>query len=268
MRSSRSGCRASCRVILAAMVAVSAGTVLADPIVHYKLDGDLVNSGTGGSSYDADFVDTDDDDTREYKYVTGACCATGQGLSLAGNPQSTSTGGTYVNTNYVPGESGTIALWYKPTTFYNYQSILDNNTTSSEDWEFWIYADGIARFRTRGGNVSYDLDNLGGANQWYHLALTWDRQDADSTKADIQLYVDGELRQSNTSTWVDPNNVFLAGGHIGNNYGLGVWDDVRMYDYVLSGAEISALVIPEPSALMLLAFAVLSFVFRRRRSVS
>ncbi|MDY0166489.1 MAG: LamG domain-containing protein [Thermoguttaceae bacterium] len=232
------------------------------PVVHWKFNGDLTNSGSGGSQYDGVFVGT-----GQHAYVDGACCATGQGLSLAANPQSQSTGGTHVDSNYVPGDSGTIAMWYKPTDFYNYQSIFDNGTSSSEEWEFWIYSTGVARFRTRGEAVSFDLDNLEGANHWYHMAVTWDRQDADPTKADIQLYIDGVLRDSNVSTWVDPSNVYLAGGHPSNNYGRGVWDDVRIFDRVLSAHEISSLMIPEPSTPVMLAFAVPLLTLLRRRNI-
>lgn len=263
MRLSRTGCCVSCVVAFVALVSVSTSAALADPVVHWTLDGDLINSGTGGSQYDGVFVSTT---TPAYEYVAGACCATDQGLSLAANPQSASTGGTHVNSNYVPGNNGTIALWYKPTTFYNYQSIFDNGTASPEEWEFWIYADGIARFRTANpGVVSYNLTGLGGANKWYHMAVTWARQDADPTKADIQLYVDGVLRQSAESTWADPSNFYLGGGHLLNDYGRGVWDDVRIYDRVLIDDEVAALVIPEPAALTMLACLGLGLALVRRR---
>ena len=222
--------------------------VATSPVVHWKAEGNLVNSGAGGSQYDGSIEGTSSE------YVDGKFCNS-QGLHLDG---------AYVKSGYTPKDSGTVALWYNPGSYYNYNTIFDNSA-NADDWEFWIYGDGNARFRVDNtASVGFDLDNLGTAQDWYHLAVTWERDEQTPSEVTVQLYVDGELRNTATGDWVDPGEFYLGGGL--NSKGTGIWDDVRIYERVLSVDEISTLLIPEPSALMLLAFAVLSFVFRRRRS--
>ncbi len=221
------------------------------PVVHWKLEGNLANAGIGGSQYDGSI------EGSSSEYVDGKFCNS-QGLHL---------NGAYVKSGYTPKDSGTVALWYKPGSYYDYNTIFDNSV-NADDWEFWIYANGNARFRVdNAASVGFDLDNLGTAQDWYHLAVTWERLpgalETDPDQVAVQLYVDGELRNTATGDWVDPGEFYLGGGR--NSKGTGIWDDVRIYERVLSAYEISTLLVPEPSALMLLASVALGFALRRRR---
>ncbi len=151
--------------------------------------------------------------------------------------------------NVLGSSAGTVALWYYARgPWYNYQSVFDNSV-NSEYWESWIYADGRLAVRvsnlTDGGFVAYDLDNLRGPNQWYHIAFTWDRG-----VGQTRLYVDGVSRASATlgTGWRAPNPTLnLAGATPGNVKGNGIWDEVRVYDRILSDDELAALTeIPPP----------------------
>jgi len=169
-----------------------------------------------------------------------------KGLSCRGG----STGDNASISNALGASVGTIALWYYARgPWYNYQTVFDN-TVFQEHWESWIYSDGRLACRVSnlagGGMVVYDLDNLRGPNNWYHIAFVWDR-----AVRQTRLYVDGVLRQSVELTdagWVNPNPTLnLAGAHTGNAKGNGIWDEVRVYDRALTAEEITELtVVPPP----------------------
>jgi hypothetical protein len=160
-------------------------------------------------------------------------------------------GGSCVSVSNVLGSSvGTLALWYYARgPWYNYQPVFDN-AVNQEYWESWIYNDG--RFAARvsnlsgGGMVAYDLDNLRGPDNWYHIAFTWNLAEAWT-----KLYVDGVLRTTATFTetgWRAPDPALRIGSfHSGNKAANGVWDEVRVYDRALTAEEVEALtVIPPP----------------------
>ncbi len=221
------------------------------PVVHWRMDGNLTNSGSGGSQYDGTIANS-----GSHEYVDGRFS----------NNEALHLDGAYVASGYTPADSGTFALWYHTDeSFYNYETIFDNSVNANH-WEFWIDQTGSARFRVNsaGPTVAYDLDNLEGPDNWYHMAVTWERLE-NPDQVEVQLYVDGIMRQSGIGTWIDPGELFLGGGNPGNTYGRGVWDDVRIYERALSGYEIVALMVPEPSTLILLAFAFTGLAFRRRR---
>jgi hypothetical protein len=197
----------------------------------------------------------------------------GQGLDLGhpsprtGSSAGNTADGDYASSTYQLMNAGTIALWYYASPWYDYQSIFDNSA-NPDDWEFWIYSSGEAKFRVESGSdVSFDLDNLGGPNHWYHLAVTWQRRTDDSTKVDTQLFVNGVLRSSRTGgPWIDPGYFLLGGGNNGNTYGTGAFDDVRIYERVLSADELYAIAsVPEPATWMLLTVGSLASIAVSRR---
>ncbi|OQC19079.1 MAG: hypothetical protein BWX70_03353 [Verrucomicrobia bacterium ADurb.Bin070] len=151
--------------------------------------------------------------------------------------------------NVLGSSVGTIALWYYARgPWYNYQTVFDN-LVDQEYWECWIDVTGTLKSRVSnqadGGFVAYDLDNLRGPNQWYHIAFTWDRG-----VGQTRLYVDGVSRASATlgAGWKEPHPTLnLAGGHANNVKGNGIWDEVRVYDRILSDDEIAALMVIPPT---------------------
>lgn len=135
---------------------------------------------------------------------------------------------------------GSVALWYKPESFYDFNTIFDHDA-NPDTWEMWIYKSGILRFR-QGGNavVSTDLSEAGGAGKWYHIAVSWDLVD----KREIVLYLNGEEkdRAKSGSAWVTSGgNFYLGGGNPGNTRGKGDAAGLRLYDVVLSADEVKGL---------------------------
>jgi hypothetical protein len=126
---------------------------------------------------------------------------------------------------------------------------LFDNSVQQDDWEMWIYGVapnyGVARFRVQsGGEVSANLVNLSAdgdpRGDWFHFAATWKR--LSDTTVENNLYVNGRLQQSRVGPWVDPGTTFfLGGGNNGNDYGDGLWDDVRLYERALTAGEIRLL---------------------------
>lgn len=168
-----------------------------------------------------------------------------KGLSCRGP----GTGDNASISNVLGSPVGTIALWYYAHgPWYNFQTVFDNQVFE-EYWECWIYNDGRLASRVSnksgGGDVRYDLDDLRGPDSWYHIAFVWDLG-----LGQTRLYIDGVLRSTATLTtggWVDPDPTLnLAGGHLKNSKGNGIWDEVRVYDRALTDEEIPALTVIPP----------------------
>jgi hypothetical protein len=158
--------------------------------------------------------------------------------------------GDWLALDLVLPNSGTIALWAKPIDFFNYHSIFDN-AGNGNDWEMWIYGDSRARFRVEGDTaVTANLNNLAedgdGQDQWWHFACTWARDPNQPDQVATQLYVNGELRDDNTGTWVDPGtSFFLGGGHPDNDFCNSSFDDLMIYDKVLALEDVLTIVYPD-----------------------
>ncbi len=111
---------------------------------------------------------------------------------------------------------------------------------------------------------------------WMHLAFTYD---GSGTAAGIILYIDGSVAASTTGT-IGKATKISAAGHLsigaraadGGGKVAGAIDEVGIWSRLLSPAEIGQLyndgagllIVPEPSALALLALGSLSLVRRRR----
>jgi hypothetical protein len=193
----------------------------ARPVIHWTFDGNGKNGGAGGARCDAAIQ-------GKAEYVEGK---RGQGLRLDGAGNGVA-GGAYS----LPLQ-GTVALWFKPEAFYNFNTVFDNDV-NPDNWEMWVADDGLLKFRIVGGVAECDLNALGGPGKWYHLAVVWDTIDTAQTK----LYVDGVERASAAARWVASGGTFyVGGGNPGNKKGKGVVDDVRVYGVPLSDAQVQAL---------------------------
>ncbi|HNS19300.1 MAG TPA: PKD domain-containing protein [Sedimentisphaerales bacterium] len=201
-------------------------------------NGVTVNDVSGNRNYGM-IVDTNDGVSE---YATGKV---GQGLNLLSNGPTAA--GDWVALDLVMPDRGTVALWAKPINFYNYHSVFDNSGNGN-DWEMWIYSDSRARFRVESDTaVTANLNSLApdgnGQDKWWHFAATWAR---DGAKVTTQLYVNGLLKEQVTGTWINPGaTFFLGGGHVENNACNSTFDEVRIYDKVLSLPQVLGLVYPE-----------------------
>jgi hypothetical protein len=172
----------------------------------------------------------------------------GQGLNLLSDELTQE--GDWLALDLTLPVSGTIAMWVKPNTFYNYHSIFDNSG-NGDDWEMWIYGDSRARFRVEGDTaVTANLNSLAeggdGQGQWWHFACTWARDPNQPGRVATQLYVNGTLLDDNAGTWIDPGTTFfLGGGHPGNDFCDSTFDDVMIYDRVLRAEDVLGMVYPE-----------------------
>ncbi len=103
---------------------------------------------------------------------------------------------------------------------------------------------------------------------WTHIAITYDRVNNQAITyvngvagptIDITSVGDGALDWTNATVgrYTDGNNTTTR-------HFPGMIDDVRYYDEVLTGAQISALAIPEPSSLALLGLGCGFLMIRRR----
>lgn len=212
------------------VIIVLSTTMYADLQVYLPLDGNLLDA--AGGDHNGVLVNGV---FGTHQYVAGKF---DQGLELTGTHGS--TGNDYVAINYTLTNEGSIALWFKPATFYDYNTILDNSV-NQDDWELWLYSSG--EFAARIQSPQYLRGYYMNADTWYHIAVTWKRNSVNPTYVDNELYIDGEWVASNTdAAWVAPGNaVYLGGGNSGNTAGDGVWDEVRIYNHVLTTEEIRAL---------------------------
>ena len=157
----------------------------------------------------------------------------GKGLRLDGADD-------FASANHQLTEQGTIALWWKPEAFYDFNTVFDNDLHPNQ-WEMWATGDKKLRFRITNnmGDLTCDLAALGEVGQWYHLAVVWDRVSEDTAR----LYVNGiERASAPVKGWITPGGTFhVGGGNPGNTKGRSVVDDMRVYTVPLTEAEVKAL---------------------------
>jgi hypothetical protein len=209
----------------------------AQPVAYYKFDGNLANSGIGGSSLDAVVVGPNP--------AVYASATFGSGLDLSSNPQavaSTVGSGNYLSVNYKLPDNGTIATRFTATPpLFNFVSLW-SNSVGGNDWESWIYGDGRIAARADRGTpiVGRNLFDLGDPSALNHVAFSWDREGDNVT---VRLYINGEFVDERTGVWRDPGEQFFIGGGVSvdntsNTYATGIFDEFRIYASTLNDAEI------------------------------
>ncbi len=152
------------------------------------------------------------------------------------------------------GNTGTIDFWYKSNANWNGNNgdrqLLDASTTSSGQKYFFLTLQNNSRLRfgledSSDGDYSFQGGNNNfAADAWVHVAVTWDLPNDV-----LQIYINGSLdnQQTFSTNGVlgnmdtlylgDNRSTYQVGGMTGNSAN-GSIDEVRIYDFVLSQAEI------------------------------
>lgn len=144
-------------------------------------------------------------------------------------------GTTFLSVPYQLPEMGTLALWFKPASFYEFNTIFDNDL-HADKWEMWINAEGMLKMR-----VDHGLGELSCQLQepdiWYHIALVWDHL----LSKRITLFVNGvaQAEAPLAPRWCAPGGTFfVGGGHPGNTKGRGFVQDLRVYPLPCSATSV------------------------------
>lgn len=167
--------------------------------------------------------------------LTGQNTITATSLTYASNGSFSFNGSTdYITTNYVPvNTAGSINVWFKLNAHKDYNTIFDN-AVGANDWEFWVYNSGIARFRSSADGTDYILDSdTLSINTWYNFTITW-------TSTEAKMYKNGVLYAQDTSvgTKVTPGVLYFAGGNAGNTKLNGYLPIAQAYNRALTAEEI------------------------------
>ena len=139
-----------------------------------------------------------------------------------------------ITTSYVPvNTGGSISVWFRLNAHKDYNTIFDN-ALGANDWEFWVYGTGVARFRSTADNSDYILDSdVLLINTWYNFVITWS-----STEA--KMYKNGLLfaQDTTTGTKVVPSTLNFGGGNAGNTKLNGYIANAFAYSRSLSAVEV------------------------------
>lgn len=180
--------------------------------------------------------------------ITGASwtsgCKQGACLSFDGNDDVVNVYSSSLNSNF-NGSEGTVEVWIKPNASAwsdnTEENILRIGANSSNRIRLminginelaWNYAAG-------GTNESYSKSGLSGS-EWIHMSMTWS-----STDDEVKYYYNGSLQETDTGLGVYAGSLASTINIIGNEGSTGTagWlgqiDQVRVYDYARTPAQIA-----------------------------
>ena len=162
----------------------------------------------------------------------------GQALEFHGDPDYVSIDGYK---GLLGGHAFSITAWIKTTG--NGEIVGWGNNTGTERVEFRVSE---YRLRTEHGSGNRQGDTFVSDNEWHHVALTVE-ENATISYPEVILYLDGE---DDTRSGTSSNAFNIVANYdvtIGRRYNtgqrwfIGLIDDVRIYDRVLSADEIKNL---------------------------
>jgi len=149
---------------------------------------------------------------------------------------------------------GSASFWIKTTEdeddeyghiFYGAAETGGNGGGSENEFHIDVQVSGIVRLFIEGGDPDIELEGpVVNDDKWHHIAATWD------ITGNVILYVDGSpLSAAHTGN----NFIFSARfrlGQPGDNerWYDGLLDDVRVFDYALSEAEILKIIRGDPAS--------------------
>jgi hypothetical protein len=272
----------SCRVLFALGLMASAPAAHSALLLHYTFDGGtspVTDSGTG-SPAPGTLIGAGS------SLVTNTPSGSGFAFRTTGSNSYVTTGTTASpDTGTVPAKlngltSFTITTWVNFASIPSTNDRLVSNWTTSGGFDFRIGTAGASDFQlylTVDSENSVGSINFSTLNSWVFLAVTYDGTTGTNN---VKFYNASQstavgqfgLTLSNTAGTLGASG---ADTQVGGSPATtndrspnATFDDVRIYDEVLSLSQLEAIrmaTVPEPSALLLSGFAGLCGLLRRRR---
>lgn len=204
-----------------------------DSVAHWGLD-DVVGtvaSDASPNAYDGTLMNMNDND-----WIIGV---SGHALDFDGIDD-------YVKFTGYKGVTGTQArtctAWISTTQTTTGEFVTWGSLGTGAKWSVGI-KDGVLSVRVQGGSI-FGSTPINSDGLWHHVAVTWE-PDGDSMISNTKLYVNGIEETISNLYDIEINTTASEDVHVGNiqntNYFQGQIDDVRIYDRVLSQAEIELL---------------------------
>ncbi len=212
------------------VLAVGTTSAQADLIHHWKLDEDTA----AGDTIAVDSIGGLNGTIQGARSVPGK---TGNALSFDGSDDLVTI------LNFAPPQQGTIVFWMDPGFATSKQRVFG----AGGDYEVIVYDDGRVRnelFAAGSGTLNSSTGAVE-SSLWNHIAVTY-VYDGTGPSTALEVYVGGDLdvvgAAGDPSVPSDTTLLLAhrAGASGGERYG-GLLDDIRIYDHVLSEAEIKAL---------------------------
>ena len=165
----------------------------------------------------------------------------GEAMEFTGDPDYVTIGGYK---GLLGGHAFSITAWIKTTG--NGEIVGWGNNVGTEKVEFRVSE---YRLRVEHGSGNRQGDTVVGDNQWHHVALTV-QENSTISYPQVTLYVDGEDdtrsgTSANAFNIIENFDLSIARQYNGSNrWFIGLMDEVRVYDRVLSAEEIQNLAVP------------------------
>jgi len=137
----------------------------------------------------------------------------------------------------LPNLDYTISFWYNFTSgSSSTRALLSNNLTTNAGYKLYIDPSGILKSNNSAGVAFSGIKTLL-PNQWVHLTY------AVLANGTAQIYLNGKLEIFVNTTSTSGIVTRIGNGITNNNStpGLGIYDDIRVYNRVLSATEIDQL---------------------------
>lgn len=130
----------------------------------------------------------------------------------------------------------TVEFWIQLDNPNNWTGIIDKGRDSETDWYFLTgntgYTEGV-RFGVGSGSSRQETAYSWNDTDWHHVAGTYDG-------FNMNLYVDGDLKSTNTASMSNTTNNITFGARRGQSWFTnGKLDEIRIWESVRTQAEIS-----------------------------
>ncbi len=135
--------------------------------------------------------------------------------------------GGYIYSPVLKGNAGTIEMWFRATSHFNYNHLFQD-VSWSRYWEAWIPADGNPTARIYYGSTKLTCGVVA-ANTWHHYAFTW------PSYSYFRVYIDGVLKGQGSSTSYTPSpGMYFNGNGSGALYlaNIRVWEVERTMEEI------------------------------------